>query len=215
MDSDTVRNPDGPAAEAYWRRRTIALGAVVAVLGLVAWACSAGEEQTAGRPAQNAAAQSPSLTVMPTVTVTVTTEATTAVRPSERSSGNACERRDVVIGLAATKDTYAGTDRPRFRLTAVNTGQRACRFAVGPKELEIQITSGSDRLWTSARCARRSGSSVRLLRRGVPYVQTIVWDRKRASGDCTRSRPAARPGTYVAAIKSDKIKAEKQVFRLR
>jgi hypothetical protein len=217
MDSDTVRNPDGASAEAYWRRRTIALGGVVATLGLIVWACSAGDEQTAERrPAENAAAQRPDLTIMPTVTVTVTTEATATVRPTESRSGNACEPRDVVVSFAATKDTYVGTDRPRFRLTAVNTGRRACTFEAGPRELEVQITSGADRLWTSAKCARGSGSATRLLlRRGVPHVATIVWDRRRASGDCTGSRPAARPGTYLAAVKADGIKVKKQVFRLR
>jgi hypothetical protein len=214
VDSDTVRNSAGAPAELYWRRRTIALCGVVSTLGLIVWACSAGDEQTAERPVQNAA-QSPFLTIMPTVTVTVTAEATTTVRPAQRKSGNACAPRDVVVSFAVTKDTYVGTDRPRFRLTAVNTGQRACTFEAGPRELDVQITSGSDRVWTSAKCARGSGSSNRLLRRGVPHVETIVWDRRRASGNCTGSRPAARPGTYVAALKADGVKVKKQVFRLR
>lgn len=215
MDSDTVRNPEGDAADAYWRRRAIVLGGVLSLVGLVAWACTAGDENTAERrPVQNAAALSTASappTVMPTVTVTVTTQ--TTVRPVvAKKDGDACEPRDVVVSFAATKGTYAGKDLPRFQLIVVNTGQRACTFGVGPKELDVRITSGSDRLWSSAQCARGSGSSIQMLRRGIPYVGTLAWDRRRG---CSGKRPVARPGTYVATVKAGKIKVKKQVFQLR
>jgi hypothetical protein len=208
------------STEAYWRRRAIALGGVLTLAGLVAWACAGGGEQPAERRSvHNAAALSspgaqPPPTVVPTATVTVTTK--TTVRPiAPKKAGDACEPRDIVVGLTATKTTYTGKDLPRFRLTAVNTGQRACTFGLGPKELEVRISSGTDRLWTTAQCARGSGSSIQLLRRGVPYLTTVVWDRKRSSRGCPSRRPAARPGVYVATVRADKIKVRKQVFRLR
>jgi hypothetical protein len=218
MDTDTVRNPENDPTEEYWRRRAIAMGGVVALVALIAWACSAGDEETTDRqPVENAAAvSSPGMstlpTIMPTVTVTVTAE--TTVVPKQ--PGDACEPRDVVLNFTATKDVYAGTDRPRFKLTAVNIGRRACTLGVGPKELEVRITSGPDRIWTSAQCVRGSGSSIQMLRRGVPYVGTIVWDRTRSSSGCTGfSRATARPGTYVATVMTDNIRAKKQVFQLR
>jgi hypothetical protein len=208
------------STEAYWRRRAIALGGVLSLVGLVAWACAGGEEQPAERrSAQNAAAlSSPGAhalpAVVPTATVTVTSK--TTVRPIvPKKAGDACEPRDIVVGLTATKTTYVGRDLPRFRLTAVNTGRRACTFGVGPKDLEVVISSGADRLWTTARCAHGSGSSIQMLRRGVPYITAVMWDRKRSSGGCPSRRPAARPGVYVATVKAGKIKVRKQVFRLR
>lgn len=208
------------STEAYWRRRAIALGGMVTLVGLVAWACAGGGDGPAERQSvRNAAAlSSPSAhslpAVVPTATVTVTTK--TTVRPIvPKKAGDACEPRDVVVGFTATKTTYVGKDLPRFRLTVVNTGRRACTLGVGPKELEIKISSGTDRVWTTARCGSGSGSSIRLLRRGVPYLATVVWDRKRSSATCPSRRPAARPGVYVAAVQADKIKAKKQVFRLR
>jgi hypothetical protein len=208
------------STEAYWRRRAIALGGVLSLAGLVAWACAGGSEQPAERRSvHNAAAlSSPGAntlpTVVPTATVTVTTK--TTVRPIvPKKAGDACEPSDIVVGFTATKTTYTGKDLPRFRLTAVNTGGRACTFGVGPKELEIKISSGRDRIWTTAQCAPGSGSSIQLLRRGVPHITAVVWDRKRSSAGCPSSRPAARPGTYIATVKAAKIKVRKQVFRLR
>jgi hypothetical protein len=208
------------STEAYWRRRAIALGGVLSLVGLVAWACAGGDERTAERQSvRNAAALGspgahPLPTVLPTATVTVTTR--TTVRPvAPKRAGDACEPRDMVVGLIATKSGYAGKDRPRFRLTVVNTGRRPCTFGVGPKQLEVRISSGADRLWSTAKCVSGSGSSIQLLRRGVPYMTTIVWDRKRSSSDCSARRPAARPGMYVAAVRAGKIKVKRQIFRLR
>jgi hypothetical protein len=231
MEADTKGNRGGDAAEAYWRRRAIALGGVLAMVGLLAWACAGGDDQPATRRAVDAAALStPSAhtlpttlttmpptvppTVLPTATVTVT--ARTTVRPvARKKAGDACEPRDLVIGLVTTQATYAGGERPSFRLTAVNTGRRPCTFGVGPKELEVRISSGPDRVWTSARCARGSGSQIRLLRRGLPYIVTVVWDRRRSSGGCAGRRPVARPGTYVVTVRAGRVKVRGQVFRLR
>jgi hypothetical protein len=219
MESDTSRDQGSDSTEAYWRRRAIALAGALSLVGLVAWACAGGEERTAGRPVRNAASLStPGAqtlpTLMPTATVTVT--ARTTVRPvAPRKASDGCAPHDMVVRLAATKSTYVGKDRPRFRLTAVNTGRRACRFGVGPKELEVRISSGGDRLWTTARCVRGSGSPTRLLRRGVPYIAVLEWDRRRVSRGCPSRRPAARPGVYVAIVKAGKIKVRKQIFRLR
>ena len=219
MEGDTVRNHTGDSAEAYWRRRAIALGGVLSLIGLVAWACAGGDDKPGDRrQVQNAAALStpnahPLPTIIPMTTVTVTATVTPVV---PKKSGDSCEPRDLVVGLVVTKTSYKGKERPRFRLTAVNTGQRACTFGVGRKELEVRVSSGHDRLWSSAQCVRGSGSSIQLLRRGMPYIATIEWDRKRWPKGCSIRRLAARPGTYVATVRAGKIKitAKKQVFRL-
>ena len=42
MESETQRNED---VDAYWRRRVVALGGVLATVGLVVWACSGGSDR--------------------------------------------------------------------------------------------------------------------------------------------------------------------------
>ncbi|MEU5876884.1 hypothetical protein [Spirillospora sp. NPDC047279] len=225
MGTDTERDPEGLGLDQYWRRRVIALGGVLGTVGLVAWACTAGGGEQK-QPLKNAAAvgsaspsASPSAAVpsLPAATPTVTVTAKVTTTPTApKKDGDACEEGDVVVNMTMTRDTYAKGDMPQVQLTVVNTGGRACTFDVGSRSLDVRVTSGSDRVWSSAACDQGSGSSIQMLRRGIPYVGTVTWDRKRSTGKCEGRRVGALPGTYVASIKAaDKIKVKRQVFRLR
>lgn len=225
MDSETQRNDE---VDAYWRRRVVALGGVLASVGLVVWACSGSDGSRTGRTAiHNAAAitrPTPTATparggqgvAQPRPTVTVTAQVTVHPSPPRRP-GDVCDPHDIVVGFAPTKDAYDKGERPQFRLSVVNTGRQACTFGVGPRELQVQIVSGSDKVWSSAQCFGGTGSSIQLLRRGIPYGATVEWDRHRSApaGDCSGHREEARPGTYVVIAKGGGIKTGRRVFKLR
>jgi hypothetical protein len=220
MDLGTDRSSHVETTEAFWRRRAMALTGVLATVGIVAWGCSGDghDKKRQIRTAAGLSTPSPAGTVsIPSATPTVTVTAKVTTRPSSRAkrSGDACAPDDVVVNLASKSDHYEGKAQPQFMLSVVNTGRRACTFGVGPRELEMRITSGPDRVWSSADCARGSGSSVRLLKRGIPYAATITWDRRRSSHGCDGVRSPARPGTYVAVVKADDLTPQRQVFRLR
>ncbi|MBC6459835.1 hypothetical protein HKK72_18365 [Actinomadura sp. HBU206391] len=188
----------------------------------MAWGCSGGGGNDKDRSIHNAAGLStptPVSTVsvpVATPTVTITATAKVTVRPSSPVRiGDACAPGDVVVNLDSKADAYRGKARPQFLISVVNTGKRPCTFGVGPKELELRVTSGPDRIWSSAHCARGDGSSIRLLKRGIPYAETVTWDRKRSANGCGGSRSLARPGTYVVAVKADHQRPKREVFRLR
>ncbi|WP_245920012.1 hypothetical protein [Actinomadura mexicana] len=204
MGPNTERDRDGSGLDPYWRRRVWALAGVLGAVGLLAWTCQGGTAEDA--PGRNAGAAegtrpSPPPSAMPTVTVTTTT---TPV--PEQADGGPCDRDDLVVNMTAAKNLYAGSDRPEFRVTVVSTGEGSCAFDTG--SLEVRITSGADRVWSSAKC-RRGGAPRATLRRGIPYVDDVVWDRRR---DC-KGAVRARPGTYVATLQG--AKAKKQIFSLR
>jgi hypothetical protein len=219
MDLGTDRSSHAETTEAFWRRRAMALTGVLVTVGLVAWGCS-GDGGDKKRQIHNAAGlstPSPAGTVsLPSVSPTVTVTAKVTVRPSTaQRAGDACAPDDVVVNLASKADDYEGRAQPQFTLSVVNTGRRACTFGVGPRELEVRITSGPDRVWSSADCTGEDGSSIRLLKRGIPYAATITWDRRRSREGCDGVRSPARPGTYVAVVKADDLTPQRQVFRLR
>lgn len=216
MDSDTQR--DLGEADAYWRRRVYVLAGGITAIGLMAWACSGPDHKKSTAQVRNTAATMtpPQVTVGPvatpvtpaaTVTVTVTPTGAPLAQPR---SGDPCDDADVVVGLAPTKDVYQDKERPRFRLSVVNTGRRACTFDVGAKTLRLRITSGADPVWSSDRCADGPASDLQLLRRGIPYITDVDWNRTRCGGD---SR--AQPGTYVVTAKGRGFRTQSQVFRLR
>jgi hypothetical protein len=211
MDSDTESNHG--ETDAFWRRRVYALAGGITAIGLMAWACSdSGHKKSTAQVRNAAATVSPAATApgpAPAATVTVTATPS-ATPPAQRRTGDRCDDAEVVVGLVPTSTVYEGKEHPRFGLSVVNTGRRACTFDVGPKALQIRIASGTDRVWSSAQCASGTGSSLQLLPRGVPYLATVDWDRRRCNSD---SR--VEPGTYVISAREDGIRTRREVFRLR
>ncbi|WP_345561283.1 hypothetical protein [Nonomuraea rosea] len=224
MDPDTMRADGG---DVYWRRRMSVLVAVLVVVAVVAWACSSG---SSGPERTSSAQASPSVTpntdpllaglrtlAMGTTSPTPTPTApktSPAARP--KRPGEVCAEEDLVLSMQGGQEQiYAAGAKPSFLVTLVNTGPVMCTADVGPRAMEIRITSGADRIWSTADCVSGPGAEVQQLQRGVPYVRSLDWDRRRSSTDC-RSTPAmALPGTYVATVRMGKLRSTKGVFHLR
>ncbi|MDF5759305.1 hypothetical protein [Spongiactinospora sp. TRM90649] len=164
---------------------------------------------TPGRPAV------PTATASAAVTAATTLSPNTVPSPP-RQEGDPCAKGDLVVSLSGERQVYPGGTRPRFTLTLVNTGDLMCKTDVGPRALEVRITSGKDRIWSSSDCISGDGIEIRRLERGIPYVRPIEWDRLRSGSRCDISRAGARPGTYVAAVHADDLgNPGKAVFHLR
>ncbi|QBI56062.1 hypothetical protein [Streptomonospora litoralis] len=133
-----------------------------------------------------------------------------------KSPDDPCRPSDVVVTLKANKSDYDWNDKPKFEVTLVNTEDQTCTVDVGPKRLEIRITSGDDRIFSTADCVEGRAVDKQKLERGVPFTKKVTWDRMRSWEDCRDRRvKAKRPGTYVARLHSDYDQgAEPQVFRL-
>jgi hypothetical protein len=199
--------------EAYWRRRVYVLAGGITLIGLVAWACSGSGHKRSTAQVRNAAAtvspQAPAAPVAsPAATVTVTATPS-AGPPVKRRTGDQCDPSDVVVGVTPNGTVFKGKEHPRFGLSVVNAGKRACTFDVGPKAMLIRISSGPDRVWTSAQCVS-GGPNLQMLQRGVPYLATLDWDRRRCTG-----QSHAAPGTYVISVGAPGIQTQREVFRLR
>ncbi|MFC4533748.1 hypothetical protein [Sphaerisporangium dianthi] len=235
MDPDTFRGDvgvDGP--EVYWRRRVSVLTGALVVVAVVAWACSSAsggsDDGPGGRPAtagSNEHGPSPSVTAWPTAmpSPSSTARAVGAGHASlprtpspgshrPRRPGDRCDNSDLVVSLRGRSEVYAGRRSPKFLLTVVNIGRVECTVDVGPRAIEVRITSGADRVWSTADCVSGEGADVRRLSRGVPHVRMVDWDRRRSAPDCRAARPEARDGTYVATARLGGLKSPKVVFHL-
>ncbi|MFC4591320.1 hypothetical protein [Sphaerisporangium corydalis] len=235
MDPDTFRGDVGvEGPDVYWRRRVSVLTGALVVVAVVAWACtsaSGGSGSNAPRPAVAgskdpgsgagvAPVPSPAATPTPAPTAKPTATRHPAAKPSPHPSraqrpGDPCERPDLVLGLRGESEVYAKKGTPRFLLTVVNIGRVECTVDVGPRAVEIRIVSGTDRVWSTADCVSGDGVDVRHLRRGIPHVRTVGWDRRRSAPDCRSARQKARDGTYVAMARLGPLRSAKVVFHLR
>jgi len=90
-----------------------------------------------------------------------------------------------------------------------------CTADVGARAMETVITSGQDRVWSTADCISGDGVDQRRLERGIPYVRNLEWDRRRSAQNCLAIRSLALPGTYVGVTHWGPLKSSKAVFHLR
>ncbi|GAA4196503.1 hypothetical protein GCM10022252_43940 [Streptosporangium oxazolinicum] len=224
MDPDTFRSDIG--VDIYWRRRMAALVGVLVVVAVVAWACSStsGPDDVRERNTSAAGQETPDplLAVLPTVTVIPSTSASPTPTPAAtkttarpRRPGEPCASPQLVLSMEGQGTVYPPGIRPRFVLTLVNVGKVMCTADVGPRAMEMRITSGDDRVWSSSDCVSGEAVNIRELDRGIPYVKELVWDRRRSGDDCTADRAAALPGTYVAVVHAPGLRSRKAVFHLR
>lgn len=227
MDPDTFRGDIGVAdPDVYWRRRVSVLTGVLVVVAVVVWACSqvsGGPDPHSGGKAGVVRRETPgpasARLLMPTPTARDPAERTaTGARAGTRligRPGDPCDPADLMVHLQALREVFGDGAHPRFLLMLVNTGPVDCVADVGPRSLETLITSGSDRVWSTADCVAGDGARSHRLEHGIPYVRTIDWDRHRSGGDCGSPHPLARPGTYVAVAKTGALTSHKAVFLLR
>ncbi|NUW32539.1 hypothetical protein HTZ77_14015 [Nonomuraea sp. SMC257] len=234
MDPDTIRGDGDGGGDVYWRRRMSVLIAVLVVVAVVAWACSSGADgPQRSSSAESSAGESPSAdpllaglrtlalgTATPTPQPSPNRDATPAAAAAAAGAGpdrpgQPCAEDDLVLSLQGKQDVYTGGAWPNFLVTLVNTGPVMCRADVGPRALEVRITSGEDRIWSTADCVSGPAGEQRELERGIPYVRTLDWDRRRSSADCRTTPASALPGTYVAVARMGKLKSPKGVFHLR
>ncbi|MEO3813368.1 hypothetical protein ABGB17_30590 [Sphaerisporangium sp. B11E5] len=213
MDPDTFRGDigvDGP--EVYWRRRVAVLVGVLVVVAVVAWACSSASGGLgAGTHAKPGKSSGP--TAAPRTDQTAARPG--AAPPPSPEPEEPCRGPDLVLSLHAESRVYAAGRTPSFLLTVVNTGHLSCAVDLGRRAVETMITSGGDRIWSTTDCVSGPGRDMHTLRRGVPHVTEVRWDRRRSGPDCHSERPRARPGTYVATARLGALRSHELIFHLR
>ena len=133
--------------------------------------------------------------------------------PGYQSHGR-CVPADLVPSLFVSQQKYQRWVKPQFSMYLVNIGQSNCSFDVGAQSLRVVIKSGQVRVWGSADCAHSTTSNVVRLRRGVPFVTYLSWNRRGSSPGCRAVRPNAAPGTYTAMVISGAVHSPAEVFVL-
>jgi hypothetical protein len=104
---------------------------------------------------------------------------------------------------------------PTFQIDVVSTDNATCTFGIGPRSLRVLVMHGSQLAWNSGACLQEAASRVTQLRRGVPVVVPVVWNRRLSAGGCSSPVLAASQRTYVAAAQSGAVESPGRAFRLK
>lgn len=225
--------PVGPhPAATYWWRRLLLLGVVVVSGVVLLRACGADESpdsaglvpqsQTQPQPGSTAgeeprprasSAKTPRRSPKPSPTGSSSPSATPS--PDEPAGPRRCPDSAIEVSTQTDERVYAAAAKPRLVLAVENVSDEPCRRDVGQRALELTITSGEDRIWSSDDCAPGGPRAVRLLRPGRPYAVALTWTPRRSAAGCPGDQPAAQPGTYVLSGRAGDVSGGGAVFALR
>jgi hypothetical protein len=221
-------------AGVYWRRRLAVLGiALLLVIGVsrllgggngsdgdraanvsAATATSAAPAPTStggGTATAGATASTPAVTPTPT-TPTPTPTPTPAPAPVLPDPTGRCSDDDIVVVPSVTDAQATRTVIVHLTLRTLVT--TACTWRTSPRALQLKITSGSDRIWSTIDCPRAVPTRDVVVRRDTDTVVDVAWSSRRSDEACSSHTKWAMPGFYhvtVAALGGEPQDAQ---FRL-
>lgn len=225
----TLLHPVGPQPPAvYWFRRLLLLAAVLAVVVAVGMLTTGGRAdgtppaqssatttgdptsdagERAGADGERAAEQSDD-------------EEAPSTRPSAAAATEAgvpsCAETGLAVSVTADSESYAATAVPRLTVSLRNEGTTACTVDVGsPDAVEVVVTSGDDRVWSSDDCQPDAEARVVTLQPSAEEVQSISWQRGRSAEGCPTGLPEVRAGTYQVTARAGDITSEPVAFTLQ
>lgn len=105
-----------------------------------------------------------------------------------------CANGDVLV-TPAVRRAYAGQD-VTITLDLTTKTSPACTWEVSPTTVVVQLTSGSDEVWSSQDCPGALGQHSVVVRKDQPTEVRLVWGGRRSDATCSRSTLWAQPGWY-------------------
>lgn len=197
----TVLKPVGPHSPGvYWARRAVVLLLLIAVTLAVIFALRAvlpgGDSVSSPEPAAT-----PDRTELASPGAQASAQPSTAAPTSSRSADPAvaaCAADQIEIVATADKERYRPEATATLGMTITNTSDAPCAMDVGNGPLELRVTSGSDRIWSSDDCQVEATSDVRTIQPGEAgrMVSSVEWALTRSAPGCKGGAEQVRPGTY-------------------
>ena len=125
-------------------------------------------------------------------------------KASGESSKKAPPAGPVTCSPAKLRATLTGDpqlkpgEKTAFTLSLINGSGASCRVSVSPKNFELTIYSGSDRIWSSDDCATAVKPITEKIAAEDAVTWSMAWNGRRSADDCKVRPEVPRPGTYVA-----------------
>jgi hypothetical protein len=238
MDPNAHRSGGRPGADAYWQRRFFTLLAGLGVVGLLAWACSGvasgGNSSHGSGSRQPAAYSTPTATSASPALVSPAPSASPKVAPSSSASPSAsrraaqakptkkaaasgpvaCPAADLVLTVTPSAASYGSKATPTFQVDIVSTGTTPCNLDTGPAALRLDVLHGSSVAYSSTACLRGAKRHVVSLRRGVPVITSVSWNKHQTVTGCLKTVAAATNRTYGAVVRAGGAQSPRSSFRL-
>ncbi|WP_175616377.1 hypothetical protein [Mycobacterium sp. GA-1841] len=226
--------PHGPLpSQIYWRRRALAIGIAVVVVGIVAaivavivTSNSGAESKPAGEPAASAAPPTPLPGENPEVKTPVvppaqhapppTATPTAAVTPPPLlKEGDDCPDSTLAVKGITSQPEYVVGDQPKFTMVVTNIGLVACKRDVGAAVLAAYVYSlDNNRLWSNLDCAPSNETLVKTFNPGEQVTTEVTWTGMGSAPQCPMPRQPIGPGTYNLMVQLGNLRSAPVPFIL-
>lgn len=107
-----------------------------------------------------------------------------------------CVAENLRLSLAGYQKLAQGAKQP-FTVAIKNAGTESCVLTVNSTTFVLAVTSGSDRIWSTADCAAWVPTKKLTLKHQASYQFQVGWPLVRSTPTCKTSKAAVNPGTYV------------------
>lgn len=226
--------PHGPLPpQIYWRRRGLALGIAVLVIGIVAAIVVAvlngnGRASTtkADKPEATQAPPAPAPAAQPEVRSPVAPPAeqnpaptptpTAAVQPPPvLKEGDDCPDSTLAVKGLTNQPRYTIGEQPKFTMVVTNIGLVTCKRDVGAAVLAAYVYSlDNKRLWSNLDCAPSNETLLKTFAPGEQVTTAVTWTGMGSAPNCPLPRPPIGPGTYNLVVQLGNLRSAPVPFVL-
>ncbi|MCA4723888.1 MULTISPECIES: hypothetical protein [Mycolicibacterium] len=226
--------PHGPLpSQIYWRRRALAIGIAVVVVGIIAAIVAVIMSSGSGsetKPADETAAAEAPPTPLPGENPEVKTPVvppaqhappptatpTAAVTPPPLlKEGDDCPDSTLAVKGITSQPEYVVGDQPKFTMVVTNIGLVACKRDVGAAVLAAYVYSlDNNRLWSNLDCAPSNETLVKTFNPGEQVTTEVTWTGMGSAPQCPMPRQPIGPGTYNLMVQLGNLRSAPVPFIL-
>lgn len=220
--------PNGPLPpEIYWRRRLLAIGAIVVALALVLWLAfallrgggddSSGAKGDASTAASNKAAGSSSGAPESTSgSSSASASANSTANAGPAAQGKQCPDQSLAVKVTVGQPTYKTGEQPVFGIVITNISSTACERDMGSglQQISVQSLDGQRRMWASTDCYPDGTPDVRTLNPGQQAAFTVTWSGSSSQPNCAGERVPVPPGPYTVVAQLGSVRSSPEPFNI-
>ncbi len=195
----------------YRRRRLVVFIGLLLVLGLLTAGVVAIASSLGGKAEPVA---QPTNGPEPQGTGTAAPGTSGTASPSAKATP-VCDLNLVTVAASTDAGSYAAGKNPVLGMKVTNGGATPCQVNVGTSQMEFQVTSGADRIFSSRDCQASSEDLVKTILPGKSETANFVWQRNRTTEGCSVVNAKPGAGTYVFTASLGNKVSQKAVFQLR
>ncbi|WP_194833784.1 hypothetical protein [Nocardia sp. XZ_19_369] len=223
--------PNGPLPpEIYWRRRALAIGALVVALALVIWlvltvsgggdspgdskpVVASSSSSTASKPADASTTKA----AEPSESGTPAPSSAASSASNEPAAGTGqCPDQSLAIKISVDQPTYRVGEQPNFRIVITNISSVQCQRDMNLAQIQASVLSldGQRRFWTSSDCSPVDESNARNLKPGEQALFTVRWSGTTSQQGCVGERVPVPAGAYQVIAQFGSLHSSPEPFNL-